>query len=616
MEVILMKGYFGKFLKVDLTGRKIENFPISDDDLGLYVGGSTLAAKIIYDYVKPGMDPLAPENPLVFAAGPFTGSNIPMVSRAAVCGITPGSGLWGEATTGGSFPSRLKGIGSDGILITGRADKPVYLLINAGDAEIKDAAHLWGKDTYETQELIDKEIGEKASIACIGMGGERLINYAGIVNDEGRAAGRCGLGALMGSKNLKAVVVSGNAKAGFADAEKLKALIDETRNCIKSYPNTNAYKLYGTNMYIDLGMRLGDVPAKYFTKSIFPVEKLHGPAFRTRYNMTNYACMGCPIGCGRVIKDFSKDIKKVDGPEYETVAAFGPLCMNFDIDNVVKANHFCNVHGIDTMSAGVCIAFAMYLYEKGILTKEKAGMEIRWGDAGVILKLLDMIIQQEGIGVILSKGVKEMAKEFGADPEDAAHVKGLEFPMHDSRAYQGAALSYAVGPRGACHLKGSFYNLDAPGNETGLDLGITFSDKNNPAQKGALTAKMLQFCEIYNSFTLCQFSPMPAPLIAQTLAAITGNPCSTMDLLTFGERSLNLKRAINNKLGITRKDDKLPRIVRQALKEGATAGIEPNMDLMLKEFYEVSNWDWETGKPAREKLIELGLNQAAKDLWG
>ncbi|MDD2276435.1 MAG: aldehyde ferredoxin oxidoreductase family protein [Smithellaceae bacterium] len=611
-----MKGYFGKFLKVNLTDKKMEDLTISDDDLRKYVGGSTLAAGLIYDYVKPGMDPLAPENPLVFATGPFIGSNVPMVSRAAICGIAPGSGLWGEATTGGHFPFRLKGAGYDGILITGKSAAPVYLLVGGEKAEIKDAAHLWGKDSYETQDLIAKEAGGKASTACIGMGGEKLLKFAGIMNDEGRTAGRCGLGALMGSKNLKAVVVSGNRKAEPADGEGLKKLIEEARECIKSTPNTSGYKLYGTNMYLDLGMRLGDVPTKYFTRSIFPVEKLHGPAFRSRYNMATYACSGCPVGCGRIIKDFSDDIKTVDGPEYETVAAFGPLCMNFDIDTVVRANHFCNRHGIDTMSAGVSIAFAMHLYEQGILTKEKAGMEIKWGDGAVILKLLDMIVKQEGFGVILSKGVKEMAVLLGADPEEAAHVKGLEFPMHDSRAYQGAALSYAVGPRGACHLKGSFYNLDAPGNEVGLDLGISFSNKNDPAQKGALTAKMLHFCELYNSFTLCHFSPMPAAMIARALGAITGIPCKPMDLLTFGERSLNLKRAINNRLGVTRKDDKLPKIVRRALKEGATAGIEPAIDLMLKEFYDVSQWDWETGKPAKEKLLELGLDQAAKDLWG
>ena len=611
-----MKGYFGKFLKIDLTNSRTEEIPISDEDQKKYVGGSTLASKIVYDYVKPGMDPLSPENPIVFATGPFTGSNVPMVSRAAICGISPGTGLWGEATTGGKFPMRLKGTGYDGILITGKAENPVYVYVKEGVTEFHDASHLWGKgDIYETQEKIKADVDKKASVACIGTAGEKLIHYSNIMNDEGRAAGRCGMGALMGSKNLKAVVVSGSQKTKIANPERLKGVISEARDTIKSNAYTQGYKLYGTNFYMDLAMRLGDAPARYFTKSVFPATKVHGPAFRDRYRMSNYACAGCPIGCGRIIKDFTDDIKHVDGPEYETVAAFGPLCMNFDIDSVVMANHLCNAHGIDTISAGVSIAFAMYLYEKGLLTKEKAGMKISWGDSETILKLVNMIINQEGIGKLLSKGVKQMAAELGVDPEEAAHVKGLEFPMHDPRAYQGAALAYAVGPRGACHLKGAFYSLDSPGNEVGLELGITFSDKNDPAQKGAMTAKILSFCELYNSFTLCQFSPIPAQMIARILADITGWDFKTMDLLTFGERSLNLKRAINNKLGVSREDDRLPDITRKALKEGGTAGIEPDMDMMLKEFYAVSQWDWDTGKPKKEKLVELGLESVANDLY-
>jgi aldehyde:ferredoxin oxidoreductase len=615
-----MKGYFGKFLKIDLTSGKTEEITISKDDQKKYVGGSTLAAKLIYDYVKPEMDPLSPENPIVFATGPFTGSNVPMVSRAAICGISPGTGLWGEATTGGKFPMRLKGTGYDGILITGKANKPVYIYVNENAVEIKDASHLWGKgDIYETQEKIKAEVDDKASVACIGLGGENLIHYANIMNDEGRAAGRCGMGALMGSKNLKALAVSGTQKTDIAFPISLKKVISEARDAIKSNAYTQAYKLYGTNFYMDLSMRLGDAPAKYFTKSVFPAAKIHGPAFRERYRMGSYACSGCPIGCGRIIKDFKPDaetnIKQVDGPEYETVGAFGPLCMNFDIDAIVMANHQCNAHGIDTISAGVCIAFAMHLFEKGILTKKTAGMEIRWGDAETILKLVNLIIRQEGIGTLLSKGVKQMAAELGVDSEEAAHVKGLEFPMHDPRAYQGAALAYAVGPRGACHLKGAYYSLDAPGNEVGLALGITFTDKNDPAQKGALTNKILSFCELYNSFTLCQFSPLPADMIAQLLYDVTGRDFKTMDLLTFGERSLNLKRAINNKLGVTRADDHIPDIARKALSEGGTAGIEPDMELMLKEFYTVSNWDWDTGKPKKAKLQELGLEFAASDLY-
>ena len=612
-----MKGYFGKFLKVDLSEKKIEDYNISDDDLKKFVGGSTLAAKIIYDYVKPGMDPLSPENPLVFAAGPFIGSNIPMVSRAAICGISPQTGIWGESTTGGRFPFRLKGSGYDGIIITGKSESPVYISVKDGKAEINDASHLWGTcDSYATQEKIISEKGAKFSVACIGSGGEKLIPYSAIMNDAGRAAGRCGLGALMGSKNLKAVAVSGNKKTEHADSKAMKDIVEKTRYYVNGYVNANGFKLYGTNWYMDLAMRLGDTPAKYYTKSVFPASKVHGPAFRTKYNMGNYACMGCPIGCGRVVKNFSPEIKQVDGPEYETVGVFGPLCMNFDMETIVKANHMCNVSGIDTISAGVSIAFAMHLFERGVLTVENSGMEIKWGDGDVILKLLQMIIDQEGIGKILSKGVKKMAQELGADPEDAVHVKGLEIPMHDPRAYQGSALTYAVGPRGACHLKGNYYLLDAPGNENAVEVGITFTDKNDPAQKGALSVKILSFCELYNSFSLCQFSPMPASLISRALSAITGNDFKTMDLLTFGERSINLKRAINNRLGITRENDKLPKLVRKALKEGATAGIEPDLDLMLREYYESSNWDWETGKPQKDKLLELGLDEAAKHLWG
>ncbi len=611
-----MKGYFGKFLKIDLTGGQAEDLLIHEDDRKMFIGGSTLAASIIYNYVKPKMDPLAPENPIVFATGPFVGSNIPMVSRAAICGVSPATGIWGEATTGGKFPLRLKATGYDGILITGRAEKPVYVYVKDGHAQIRDAAHLWGTgDFYETQEKIKAEVDDRASAACIGAGGEKQIHFASIMNDEGRAAGRCGMGALMGSKNLKAVVVSGNEKTEVADREGLKALVTEARDSIGSNAYTNAYRLYGTNFYMDLAMRLGDVPAKYFTRSVFPASKVHGPAFRSRYRMSGSACSGCPIGCGRVVLDFTERIPRVDGPEYETVAAFGPLCMNFDIDTVVMANHLCNAYGIDTISAGVSIAFAMYLYEKGTLTREQAGMEIRWGDGATLLKLIDLMIKQEGIGALLSKGVREMAKQLGADPEAAAHVKGLEIPMHDPRAYQGAALAYAVGPRGACHLKGAFYSLDAPGTEVGLDVGISFTDKNNPDQKGAFAAKVLSFCEIYNSLTLCQFSPLRVSLIAKILSAITGENFAAMDLLSFGERSLNLKRAINNILGVTRKDDTLPGIVRTPLSEGATAGIAPALEMMLKEFYAVCDWDWDTGKPTKKKLLELGLSRAARDLY-
>lgn len=610
-----MKGYHGRFLKVDLNEQKLEDMPLNEDDAKKFIGGTTLAAKLIYDHVKPGMDPMGPENPLVFAIGPFTATSIPMVSRYTVSGISPLSGWWGEATSGGKFPFRLKGSGYDGIFITGKAKKPVYLFINEGKAEIRDAEKLWGKDSYETQTEIKGELGDKVSIACIGQAGENGVGYASIMNDEGRAAGRCGLGALMGSKNLKAVAAAGNMKTELANEDRIKELAKEVMGLIDFNIASVLFREYGTQMYMDMGMTLADVPAKYFQKSIFPAQKVSGQAMRTNYAVENYACLGCPIGCGRTIKDFSEDIESVDGPEYETVAAFGPLCMNTDLDTIIRANHLCNSYGMDTISAGVSIAYAMYLYEEGALKKKKAGMKISWGDGDVILKLIDMIAKQKGIGKILSQGTLKMAQEFGRSEDEAAQVKGVEVPMHDPRAWTGLAVSYATGPRGACHLKGDYYNVDIGAGAPVVEFDINPSPRLESEGKGANAAKYQSLKDLFDALTLCKFVTIAPTQIAQILSAITGWEVSTDDLLAAGDRSVSIKRAINNKLGLTRDQDVIPKICLEPLDEGSTAGIKPNMDVLLKEYYEYRQWDWDTGKPKKEKLLELGLEEVAKDLY-
>jgi len=609
-----MHGYQGRFLKVDLSTKTTEDMPLMEDDLKKFIGGATLAAKLIYDHVEKGMDPLNPNSPLVLATGPFTGTTIPMVSRYAVCGISPQTGYWGESTSGGSFPFRLKGSGYDGIFITGKADKPVYLHIAPGSVQIKDAAHIWGKNSYETQDIIKDDLGEnRLSVACIGPAGERLAGYACIMNDRGRAAGRCGLGALMGSKNLKAVAVAGNSKPDLADADKIKELTKIARTAIKGNLLSVAFREYGTQMYMDMGMALGDVPARYFTKNVFQAEKVSGQALRQAYAVENYACLGCPIGCGREVKDFRPDIKSIDGPEYETVGAFGPLCMNTDLDAVIEANHLCNVYGIDTISTGVSIAYAMYLFDLGVLTEDKAGMDIRWGDGKTIIKLVNMIINQEGIGKLLSQGTLAMARELGRDEGEAAQVKGLEMPMHDSRAFSGLALSYATGPRGACHLKGDYYNVEM--GSAIPELNIISGERMSAEGKAVSAANYQSFKDIFDALTLCKFAPLPIAQICEILTNITGWECSPQDLLAAGDRSINLKRAISNKLGLTEKDDKLPRICLETLTEGSTAGQTPDMDRLLREYYEHRGWDPGTGRPTEEKLIELGLTQAAKDLY-
>jgi aldehyde:ferredoxin oxidoreductase len=609
-----MFGYHGKFLQVDLGTGEIKVLELKSDDLKKFIGGSSLAAMLMYDRIKPGQSPLSPDTPLVFATGPFTGTKVPMVSRLAICGISPLTGIWGESTTGGTFPFKLKASGFDGIVITGKADKPVYLYLNNGNAEIRDASSLWGCDTYDVQKKLKDELQDAGvSVACIGPAGEKLVTYACVMNDKGRAAGRCGLGALMGSKKLKAVVAVGNLKPEPANKEKIAELTKQARNTVISHYMNPIYRELGTLVYMELGMALGDVPAKYFTKSVFPAEKIGGKALKETYNATKEACYGCPMMCGRVVKHFN-GIDEVHGPEYETAAAFGPLCMNYDLNSIIMANHICNAYGLDTMSAGVCIAYAMHLYENGTLTRDRAGMEIEWGNGDLIVRLVEMIVNRQGIGALLGEGVRRMAEELKADPEEAAHVKGLELPMHDARAFQGQALCYATGPRGACHLKGSHYRFDL-GSLPVPELGIAPSDRLKSEGKAEVSAIVQNYNEVFDALLLCKFTPLSATQISEMLSNITGWDYTPADLNTSGERSINIKRAISNKLGVSREDDRMPRICIQPLKEGSTEGKSPDMGLMLKEYYDYRKWDWETGKPSRQKLVELGLEQAAMDLW-
>jgi aldehyde:ferredoxin oxidoreductase len=609
-----MKGYHGRFLKVDLTAGRCTDMPLSPDDLQHYIGGATLAAALIYPHVHPGMDPLAPENPLVFATGPMTGTPIPMVSRYAVCAISPLTGYWGESTSGGKFPFRLKGTGYDGIFITGKAQAPVWLLITDEQAELRPAEDLWGRDTYQTQEAIRDQLGRKeVSTACIGLAGERGISFAAVMNDRGRAAGRCGMGAVMGAKNLKAVTVAGRRKPAYADKDEVNTLAKEALATIRNNLSAVALKEYGTLFYMDMAMALGDAPAKYYTKSVFPAEKISGQALRQRYAVEPYACQGCPIGCGRTVKNAGPGRAQVDGPEYETTGAFGPLCMNFDLDVIVEANHLCNAYGMDTISTGVSIAYAMYLFEKGVLNEDKAGLAIRWGDGAVIPRLIHMMAAGEDIGRLLAQGTLAMAKALGRDPQEAAQVKGLEIPMHDARAFHGQAVTYATGPRGACHLKGEYFNVELGGKVKEYD--IYPGDRLSSEGKGAAAAKLQSLKDLYDALTLCKFAPLKVTQLCRILSAVTGQAMDPAALLAAGDRSINLKRAINNTLGLDRAGDQVPRIASAALAEGSTAGKVPDMDLLLKDYYAYRGWDWETGKPSRETLMELGLGHVAADLY-
>ncbi len=565
-------------------------------------------------------DPFYEKNPLIFSTGPITGTIRPSSGRYAVTGISPLTGIWGEGTSGGFFCISLRNSGFDAIIVTGKSKNPIYLYIHDKSIEFKDASKLWGKNTYETQSLIKNELNnERVKVATIGPGGENLIKYAGIINDEGRAIGRCGLGALMASKKLKAMAIYGTEKIKIADSQIGKILIKQEQESKKGNLLASTtpflYSLYGTNCYLDIGMALGDTPAYYFTETEFPAEKLTGKTLREEYPVLDYGCAGCTMRCGKqtIIKDNGKELK-VDGPEYETVAAFGPLCGVFDSKDVILANHLCNLNGIDTISTGVCIAFLIYLVEKGInleeikkFLKEINLEDIRWGNGKIVLDLIEKISNRQGIGNLLAEGVRIIAKKLNIDQELAAHIKGLEIPMHDPRAFAGQALSYMTSCVGANNQKCDWYSVEVTTvsyPSLRVKIGKRRADIKG-REKGVIALQDIR--AIDDSAVNCSFVSPSLENIVGHINAATGFNYDKKSILQVGERINNLKRLINCRLGITRADDKIPGILKQELESGKTVHVKLELEENLKTYYKVREWDWETGKPTEDKLKKLNI---------
>ena len=614
-------GYNGKIAYIDLSSSKIEIKDLDPEIVEEYLGGAGLSAKLTYDllteddYKTLQRDPFSSVNPLIFSTGPLTGTATPSSSRYCVTGISPLTGIWGESTSGGFLPIALKRSGYDAIVITGESNDPKLILIKEGNIEIKDATHLWGKNTRETIEVIKEGLDdEKLRIACIGKAGENLVNYAAIINDEGRAAGRCGLGAIMGKKKLKAIAIKGSQSIQYFDKEQLSNQGKTTRENVMIPFATNLFSHYGTLIYTDMGMVIGDVPANYFTKTEFIAEDLTGRALKEQYVVLKYACAGCPIGCGRrTIFEIDGNEVEVDGPEYETTAAFGPLCGILNFNPIIKANHKCNLEGVDTISSGVSISFLIYLVENDIATNEIEKYldeirleEIRWGNEEVVLKLLNLLIDKKGIGSLLAEGTRRIAERLGVDPDLAAHVKGLELPMHDPRAYLGQALSYMTSCTGANHNKGDFYNIDG---DAASYSKIRKKDRFTVNKREKAIIAYQDLTNIYDSAVICNFTHINDGVLARLLKLCTGIQAfgSSGTLFKIGERASNLKRLISCKLGCSREDDYLPKIVSTALKTGGSAGIAVDLEENLKVYYEKRGWEWDTGFPSPEKLKELNI---------
>ena len=600
-------------LKIDLTTGKAEEYRIPENWEKDFLGGASLAARILYSSLTRELDPFSPEAPLLFMMGPMTGTSGPTTGRFVVCGKGPATGLWAESNIGGFWGPELRAAGYDGLWITGKANEPVYLWINGGRLEVRDAAHLWGQNTYTTQERVKEEVGEKSARVCvIGPAGEKQVLFASIMCDHGRMAGRTGMGAVMGAKNLKAIAVRGTNQIPVFDLVKYAALRSEANRTLKQDNEAKVLREIGTAGAANYAEYLGALPAKYYTLGSFEnIDNVSGAKMTETILAARSACQGCVIACGRVVK--LGDRAKRKGPEYETIIGFGPNLLNDNLEAVVDLGELCDRYGMDTISTSNTIGLAFHLFEKGIITeKDTDGIILEWGSINAIEGLVNLIGHREGIGDIMAQGSRLFGRHFGVE-EEAVQVNGLEVAYHDPRGVSGMALSYATSPRGACHNQSDYFFVDW--GHTHEQLGITFFERHAQSEKAANVARHQDWRTIFNSLVMCIFANTEPEMQVKLINAACGLNWTVEDMMKAGERAWNLKRAINNRMGLTRANDKLPKALLEPFPDGGSAGFVPDFNGMLSAYYKARGWDVETGKPSREKLLELGLDDVAKDLW-
>jgi aldehyde:ferredoxin oxidoreductase len=612
-----MSGYMGKLLVVDLTSGELKDEPIDSTMAHNFVGGAGYAARYLYDELGPDTDPLGPENTLMFMTGPLVGTRAPSCGRHSVCAISPLTGIWGESNSGGFWGAELRFSGYDGIVVRGRSEKPVWLSIVEGQPPaLQDAADLWGLDTYETQQRLRDELGDqKVRVASIGPAGENLVLYSAIMNDRGRAAGRTGMGAVMGSKNLKAIAVRGKQRVPLADKEAFGQTAKQALKIVMDDVISQVIHQMGTANLVDMSIMWGSLPNKYWSQARFDdATNLSGISMMETILTRAVPCYGCAVACGRevTLKDTPYGVEVVDGPEYETVAMLGSMLLVDDLPGVAYAGHLCNRFGLDTISAGSSISLAYLLYERGFLTaSDTGGLPLRWGDIEAAHTLLEMIARREGLGDVLAEGTKRIAARYGAE-DLAVHINGLEPPAWDPRAASGMAVVYATAPRGACHMQGDMYLVDM--GLTIPEVGIFPGGRFKTRGKSEIAARLQDWRTLYNSAIMCMFINPTAPVLVQLLSAATGWSSDIVWWQRTGERIWNLKRAFNNRLGVRRGNDRIPERMLIPMSNGSR-GRTPRMEMLLEEYYAWREWDWKTGKPSRAKLISLGLPEIAEELW-
>jgi aldehyde:ferredoxin oxidoreductase len=619
-----LSGYGGKILRVNLNRETFNVEGLGEADARMYLGGAGLAAKILYEELPKGVEPFSSSSKIVFATGPLTGTFAPGSGSVDVCFKSPLTGIWGEARSGSEWGPALKRAGYDLLIIEGSSDQPKYLKIDNEKLELKNAQELVGLTTSEKTSFLKKELGDDFDIASIGPAGERKVLYSSVMfGDASRAAGRSGAGAVLGSKNLLCIAVRGKGKISVAKQEEFHSACRESVDKLLGNPSNVVWKTDGTTGGLGMSDDAGDWPTKNWKSNSWGKgHELYGQ-FRRSNLVGPHACYrGCILFCGRIVKSDSEKWKTPvhEGAEYESISAFTAFIMNDDIDAAVHATYLCNEYGLDTISSGAVIAFAMECYEEGILSKEDlGGLDLSWGNMDAAVKILRQIAYREGIGNLLADGVVRASKIIGKGSEEfAVHVKGLEGPAHDPRSGKALALTYGVGNTGMNHIhpiEGMAYDAFK------IDFGLIPYGLEDPNKvdrfeergKGIASRILHDFGVLPDVLGMCKFyiyAGLTPDDLARELSALTGWEINGKGLLKTGERIYNLQRMFNIREGISRKEDQIPNRIMRMPQFGKYSNVPEcevrNYDEMLEEYYQARGWDID-GIPTREKLTELGL---------
>ena len=624
----MAEGYWGKILRVNLSTREISVDEHDEQFYRTYLGGKGIVAHYLLKEVPPDCDPLGPDNILVFAAGVLTGTAVPGAARNSAGAKSPLTGGYGEGEGGGHWGVRLRWAGYDGIVVTGRSEKPVYLWLNNDTAELRDASALWGLETHETRQAIRKEIGdEKAACAMIGSGGERLVRFACIALDLHDYIGRCGLGAVMGAKKLKAVAVNGNTRPQVADKETIADIARWMRDNYEASLGTMTEM--GTARGVEFFNAAGGLPTRNFREGSFEdAAAISGRCMTDDILVDRASCYACPVHCKRVVEVNEAGMtvsRKYGGPEYETIGAFGSNCGVNDLKAIAKANEICDAHTIDTIAAGVMISGAMECAERGLLSADLIGnLELKFGSARGLLDLLNQIISRKGLGDILAEGPKHIDEKLGTEAATYfMHVKGQPFPLHEPRWKAGMGIGYALSSTGAEHMTNIHDNMysakDAPTFAAAENLGILEPEESTALSptKARLWTYMMLSRSISNNACVCAFMPYSLDQIVTLVKAVTGWNVSNWELMKVSERSISMARAFNTMQGFTSKDDNLPERCFEPLEGGILKGQaidRQQFEATRYLIYDMLGWEHDSAAPQSWKLHELGLGWVAEDL--